>query len=128
MTRHEYQKGELVLLRNSAIEESLDRKTKDRFLGPYERFERTSRTSYVLQELDRTKLQTRIGVTRLLPYISCDHPFMIEHQMEEDSDSGTEITTESQNTEEPDTDESDTSNQLEIAHAGTCQTQRHQLN
>jgi len=49
---------------------------------------------------------------------------MIEHQMEEDSDSGTEITTESQDTEEPDTDESDNSKQLEIAHAGTRQTRR----
>jgi len=42
--------------------------------------------------------------------------------MEEDSDSGTEITMESQDTEEPDTNESDNSEQPEIAHAGTHQT------
>jgi hypothetical protein len=53
---------------------------------------------------------------------------MIEHQMEEDSESGTEITTESQDTEEPDTDESDNFDQPEIAHAGTRQTRRRQLN
>jgi len=51
---------------------------------------------------------------------------MIEHQMEEDSESGTEITTESQDTEEPDTNESDNSEQPEIAHAGTHQTRCHQ--
>ena len=109
-------------------EESLDRKTKDQFLGPYEIFERTSRTSYVLWELDGIKLLTRIGVTRLLLYITRDHPFIIEHQIEEESDSGTEITSESQDTKEPDTNEFDISNQPEIAHAGTCQTMRHWSN
>jgi len=113
LTRREYHKGELVLLRNSAIEESLDRKTKDRYLGPYEIFERTSKTSYVLRELDGTRLRTRIGATRLLPYITRNHPFMTDHLMEEDSDSGTDNTSGSQDTGEPNTDESDYSDQPE---------------
>ena len=109
LTRQEYQKGELVLLCNSAIEESLDRKTKDRYLGPYEIFKKSSNSSYVLQELDGTKLRHKIGANRLLPYITRNHPFMTNHLVDEDSDSGTGITSESQDTEEPDTDESDNS-------------------
>lgn len=48
-----YEPGELVLMRNSEIEESLAKmKTVDRYLGPYQVVKRTRMGNYVLQELD----------------------------------------------------------------------------
>jgi len=111
LTRQEYQKGELVLLRNSAIEESLDRKTKDRFLGPYEVYEKSSNSSYVLRELDGTKLRHRISANHLLPYITRDHPFMTNHYLENDPDSGSEAESESQGTQDSNSEGSNSSDQ-----------------
>ena len=36
LTRTEYKEGDLVLLRNSKIEKSMDRKTRPRYLGPFQ--------------------------------------------------------------------------------------------
>ena len=65
-----YKPGELVLLRNSEIETRLNRKTKPRYLGPYEICRRTKGGSYVLKELDGSVLQQGVAAFRLLPYVS----------------------------------------------------------
>jgi hypothetical protein len=64
--------GQLVLMRNSAIESSMNRKSKPRYLGPFIVARRTKRNSYVLQELDGTFMQKNIAAFRLAPYIARD--------------------------------------------------------
>lgn len=54
MTTELYPAGKLVLVRNSRIEDELDRKTKPRYLGPYIVVRCTSKGSYVLKEMDGT--------------------------------------------------------------------------
>jgi transposase InsO family protein len=70
--RGEYYPGDLVLVRNTRIEKELDRKTKPRYLGPYEVVRRTKGGSYVLKELDGTLSRRGVAAFRLLPYHSRD--------------------------------------------------------
>ena len=70
MRRDHYKPGELVLVRNSGEEMKMNRKTKPRYLGPYEVVRKTKGGSYVLQELDGTTLREGVAAFRLLPYVS----------------------------------------------------------
>jgi transposase InsO family protein len=70
LRREHYKPGELVLLRNSGEEMKMNRKTKPRYLGPYEVVRKTTGGSYVLQELDGTSLIQGAAAFRLLPYVS----------------------------------------------------------
>jgi len=63
-----YGPGDLVLVRNSRVEKELDRKTKPRYLGPYEVQRQTKGGSYVLKELDGTPSRRAVAAFRLLPY------------------------------------------------------------
>ena len=76
LTRDVYQPDELVLVRNTAIEMSHDRKHKARYLGPYQIIEQTPTGQYNVKELDGTPLPHKIVPWRLMPYIHRDHPFM----------------------------------------------------
>lgn len=66
----EYNPGDLVLVRNTSIEKSADRKHQPRYLGPYEIHRRTTHGSYVLKELNGVPIRYRIAAFRLLPYFS----------------------------------------------------------
>ena len=68
LMKRAYKPGELVLVRNTAIEKELDRKTKPRYLGPYQVVRQTKGGSYVLQELDGTINRHGWAAFRLLPY------------------------------------------------------------
>ena len=70
MKRDHYKPGDLVLLRNSGEEMKMNRKTKPRYLGPYEVIRCTKGGSYVLQELDGATLLEGAAAFRLLPYVS----------------------------------------------------------
>jgi hypothetical protein len=70
MRREAYKPGELVILRNSGEEMKLNRKTKPKYLGPYEVVRKTKGGSYVLQELDGSELREGAAAFRLLPYVS----------------------------------------------------------
>jgi transposase InsO family protein len=70
MKREFYKSGQLVLVRNSEQEMRLNRKTKPRYLGPYEVCRRTKGGSYVLKELDGSILKEGVAAFRLLPYVS----------------------------------------------------------
>lgn len=60
----------LVLIHNTAIEKELNRKTKPRYMGPYEVVCQTSRGAYILKKLDNSiKCQT-YAAFRIVPYIS----------------------------------------------------------
>ena len=86
LVREKYDPKELVLVRNTAVEMSHDRKHKPRYLGPYEIAERTPKGNYRLNELDGTRLQYKYAAYRVLPYISRHHSFMKDHQKLEDEE------------------------------------------
>jgi transposase InsO family protein len=69
VTRH-YEPGELVLMRNTRIEKNLDRKASPRYIGPFIVERRTTRGTYVLQELDGTFMASHIAAFRLAPYLA----------------------------------------------------------
>ncbi|KAF9030068.1 hypothetical protein BDZ89DRAFT_949982 [Hymenopellis radicata] len=53
-----YEPGNLVLVRNSAVEMNLNQfKTTDRYKGPYQIIKRTTRGNYVLAEMNNTTLR-----------------------------------------------------------------------
>ena len=72
LTQESYPPGTLVLVRNNAIEKSLDRKSKDQYNGPYEVVRKTQGGSYILKELSRNGPISKAGIVafRLIPYIS----------------------------------------------------------
>ena len=57
----DFKPGALVLVRNSRIEESLNRKTKPRYTGPVVVIRKTPGTSYVIAELDGAQSQLRVA-------------------------------------------------------------------
>ena len=70
LSHDEYKKGELVLVRNTAIELSHNRKSLPRYLGPFQVEEKSSEKSYILRDLDGSLQKKRTAAYRLLPYIS----------------------------------------------------------
>jgi hypothetical protein len=70
--KEDFKDGEFVLMRNSGIESSLDKKSKPRYLGPFIVFRKTKRGSYVLMELDGTLMRKNTAAFRLAPYIARD--------------------------------------------------------
>jgi hypothetical protein len=89
-----YRHGDLVLLRNTPVEKELNKKTKPRYLGPYEVDRRTKGGSYVLKEMDGTILRQGVAAFRLYPYISRDSPILNtlkEEELSSDSDSISEF-------------------------------------
>ena len=72
----EYQPGDLVLVRNTPIETSHDRKVHPQYLGPYQIMQKGHGKSYILQEMDGTVMKQSIATYRLMPYTTCNHEFM----------------------------------------------------
>lgn len=66
--KEDYEPGDLVLVRNTAIEKELNRKTKPRYLGPYEVVRRTPGGSYAVKELSGELSRSGIAAFRLLKY------------------------------------------------------------
>ena len=89
MRREEYNPGDLVLVRNTQIEKELDRKSKPRYLGPFEVVRRTKGGSYVLQEMDGTVSRRGVAAFRLIPYFtrnSMPHMTTLNENSDDDSD------------------------------------------
>lgn len=63
-----FQSGELVLIRNTAIEKEMNRKHKPRYLGPYEVVRQTRNGSYIIKELNGDISRESIAAYRLLAY------------------------------------------------------------
>jgi len=85
-----YQPGDLVLVRNTAVEKELNKKTKPRYTGPLQVDRRTKGGSYVLREMDGTILRQGVAAFRLYPYISRDSPLLnsiSDNELSDDSDS-----------------------------------------
>ena len=69
----DFSPGALVLVRNTRVEESLNRKTKPRYLGPMVVVRKTIGTSYIVAELDGTQSMLRVAGFRLIPYFPRTH-------------------------------------------------------
>jgi hypothetical protein len=64
----DFQRGSLVLMRNTQIEKSLNKKMRARYIEPLIVVSRNYGGAYILSELDGTVLHRPITAFRLLPY------------------------------------------------------------
>ena len=71
--------GTLVLVRNTTVEKDLDRKSKPRYLGPYQVIRQTQNSSYVLAEPDGTLWKQKVAGFRVVPYIARDDILTLRH-------------------------------------------------
>ena len=79
-----------MIVRNTEVELSLNRKHQPRYLGPFEVAERTQKGNYKLKELDGTVLKVKYAAFRVLPYITRNHIFMKDHQEDESEETDTD--------------------------------------
>lgn len=85
-----YPPGTLVLIQNTAIAKSANRKHKPRFIGPYEIDRQLPSGSYVIKELDGTISRQAIAGFRITPYISRNDPRLVQLQHPGDDDASDE--------------------------------------
>ena len=86
----DFKPGSLVLVRNSAVELELNRKSKPRYLGPMIVVKRTARGAYVLAELDGAVAKTSFAAFRVVPYHarqSCTGPIPVQSRRDADDSS-----------------------------------------
>jgi len=62
--------GDLVLMRNTAIEKALNRKMRARYLGPLIFISRNKGGAYILSELDGALLHRPVAAFRIIPYFA----------------------------------------------------------
>ncbi|KAG6859959.1 hypothetical protein C0991_012384, partial [Blastosporella zonata] len=65
-----FEKGALVLIRNTKIEKSLNRKMRPRYLGPVIVVARNRGGAYILCELDGTVFHRPLAAFQIIPYLT----------------------------------------------------------
>jgi len=83
ITNQVYKPGTLVLVRNSQIEKELSKKSKPRYLGPYEIVRQTKGGSYIIKELDGAISRRGVAQFRIIPYIARDKKSIQKFLLEE---------------------------------------------
>ncbi|KZT25354.1 hypothetical protein NEOLEDRAFT_1203446 [Neolentinus lepideus HHB14362 ss-1] len=66
----DFKRGDLVLMRNTAIEKSLNRKMRPRYLGPLIVVSRNHSGAYILAELDGTLFDRPTAAFHVIPYLA----------------------------------------------------------
>ncbi|RDX46377.1 hypothetical protein OH76DRAFT_1318557, partial [Lentinus brumalis] len=69
---YDFKPGRLVLMRNTAIEKSLNRKMRPRYLGPYAVVSRNKGGAYIIAELNGAVFDRPVAAFRLIPYLARD--------------------------------------------------------
>src|ERR1700677_4239668 len=67
----DFKRGDLVLMRNTKIEKSLNQKMRPRYLGPLIVVLRNYGGAYILCELHRTVLHCHIAAFQVILYFAC---------------------------------------------------------